>query len=110
MTSTRRLIGEDVMLGSDDALTIIGELNNAYNDGTQAKFTYGYKRLKQVGYDYCKGRTYYTVVADRFLGGKTTRKQRGTLDRCARDVVSSRYDSGGEFHARPTARSVGAAG
>jgi hypothetical protein len=137
------------VLGQDDAWTVIGELNNAYNDGTRAKFTYGtaqetsshigvatklaggqfsidgetyirdrgfvgdrqaqryarkvrsgfrYVHLKQVGYGFCTGRTYYTVLADRFLGGKTTRKQRGTLDKCARDVVGSRYDSGGEFH------------
>lgn len=137
------------VVGEDDAPTVIGELNNAYNDGTRAKFTYGtaqetssyigvatklkggdfsiggetyirdrgsvadhqarryarkvrsvfrYKHLKQVGYGFCAGRTYDVVVADRFLGGKTTRKQRGTLDKCARDVVSSRYDSGGEFH------------
>jgi hypothetical protein len=132
-----------------DAWTIIGELNNAYNDGTKGAFTYGtaketssyigvatklaggefsidgetyirdkgsvtdsqarryarkirsgfhYKYLKQTGYDYCKGRTYYTVMADRFLGGKTTVKQRNTLDRCARSVVGARYDSGGGFH------------
>jgi hypothetical protein len=137
------------VLGEDDAWTVIGELNNAYNDGTQAKFIYGvaqetssyigvatklaggefsidgetyirdkgsvadvqarryarkvrsgfrYKHLKQVGYGFCTGRTYETVMATRFLGGKVTRKQRRTLDRCARDVVGSRYDSGGEFH------------
>jgi|tagenome__1003787_1003787.scaffolds.fasta_scaffold20895324_2 hypothetical protein len=137
------------VVGDDDAWTVIGELNNAYNDGTQATFTYGtaqetssyigvatklaggefsidgetyirdrgsvadsqarryarkilsgfhYKRLKQVGYGFCTGRTYYTVIATRFLGGKTTHRQRGTLDKCARNVVGSRYDSGGQFH------------
>lgn len=138
------------VLGDDDAWTIVGELNNAYNDGTQATFTYGtaqetssyigvatklaggefsidgetyirdkgsvadsqarryarkirsgfhYKRLKQVGYGFCTGRTYYTVMATSFLGGKQTRKQRGTLDKCVRDdPVGRLYESGGQFH------------
>jgi hypothetical protein len=139
------------VLGEDDAWTVIGELNNAYNDGTRAKFTYGtaqetssyigvatklagavnftidgetyisdhgsvsdrqarryarkirsgfhYAHLKQVGYGFCTGRTYDTVVATRFLGGKQTRKQRGTLDKCVRDdPVGRLYESGGTFN------------